>query len=157
MKIKKTCEKNIHNYYRRFKRLNTIYIWICGIFLLLALLFFVVGIPLLNNQKNAMEQYYNTQINQLQAQKEQKEEEIDAQNTSSFETTVEGQKAQYANEYTPQADDNWYDTLEVYRGRMNVWSTGVAAHISAGDIFTPDHSLEIDFDDKEITDIGWDG
>ena len=60
-------------------------------------------------------------------------------------------------EYTPQADDNWYDTLEVYRGRMNVWSTGVAAHISAGDIFTPDHSLEIDFDDKEITDIGWDG
>ena len=60
-------------------------------------------------------------------------------------------------EYTPQADDNWYDTLEVYRGRMNVWSTGVAAHISAGDIFTPDHSLEIDFDDKEVTDIGWDG
>ena len=64
---------------------------------------------------------------------------------------------EHCTEYTPQADDNWYDTLEVYRGRMNVWSTGVAAHISAGDIFTPDHSLEIDFDDKEITDIGWDG
>ena len=64
---------------------------------------------------------------------------------------------EHCTEYTPQADDNWYDTLEVYRGRMNVWSTGVAAHISAGDIFTPDHSLEIDFDNKEITDIGWDG
>ena len=64
---------------------------------------------------------------------------------------------EHCTEYTPQADDNWYDTLEVYRGRMNVWSTGVAAHISAGDIFTPDHSLEIDFDDKEVTDIGWDG
>ena len=64
---------------------------------------------------------------------------------------------EHCTEYTPQADDNWYDTLEVYRGRMNVWSTGVAAHISAGDIFTPDHLLEIDLEGKEITHIGWDG
>ncbi|MEK2456115.1 TPM domain-containing protein [Tetragenococcus halophilus] len=105
--LSKNTIKNIHHYYRRFKRLNTIYVWICGLFILLGLLFFIIGVPLLNHQKNVMEQYYNTQINQLQGQKEQKEEEIDAQNTSSFETTLQGQKAQYANEYTPQA--NYYE------------------------------------------------
>ena len=40
---------------------------------------------------------------------------------------------------------------------MYIGSTGVAAHISAGDIFTPDHLLDIDFEGKEITHIGWDG
>ena len=59
--------------------------------------------------------------------------------------------------YTPEADDNWYNTLEVYSGSIWVGGEGISAHISAGDIFTPDHLLEIDFDDKEITDIGWDG
>ena len=60
-------------------------------------------------------------------------------------------------EYTPQADDNWYTTLEVYSGHLDIGSIGISAHISAGDIFAPDHSLEIDFNDKEITHIGWDG
>ena len=60
-------------------------------------------------------------------------------------------------EYTPQADDNWYNTLEVYSGSIWVGGKEISAHISAGDIFTPDHLLEIDFNDKEITDIGWDG
>ena len=59
--------------------------------------------------------------------------------------------------YTPEADDNWYNTLEVYSGSIWVGGKEVSAHISAGDIFTSDHLLEIDFDDKEITDIGWDG
>ena len=60
-------------------------------------------------------------------------------------------------EYTPQADDNWYNTLEVYSGSIWVGGKEVSAHISAGDIFTPDHLLEIDFEGKEITHIGWDG
>lgn len=60
-------------------------------------------------------------------------------------------------EYTPEADDNWYNTLEVYRGSIWVGDEGISAHISAGDIFTSDHSLEIDFEGKEITHIGWDG
>jgi len=59
--------------------------------------------------------------------------------------------------YTPEADDNWYNTLEVYSGHLDVGSIGISAHISAGDIFTPDHLLEIDFEGKEITHIGWDG
>ena len=59
--------------------------------------------------------------------------------------------------YTPEADDNWYNTLEVYRGSIWVGDEGISAHISAGDIFTSDHSLEIDFEGKEITHIGWDG
>ena len=60
-------------------------------------------------------------------------------------------------EYTPQADDNWYNTLEVYSGHLDIGSIGISAHISAGDIFSPDHLLEIDFEGKEITHIGWDG
>lgn len=64
---------------------------------------------------------------------------------------------EHCTEYTPQADDNWYDTLEVYSGHLDVGSIGISAHISAGDIFAPDHSLEIDFEGKEITHIGWDG
>ena len=60
-------------------------------------------------------------------------------------------------EYTPQADDNWYNTLEVYSGHLDIGSIGISAHISAGDIFTPDHLLEIDLEGKEITHIGWDG
>ena len=59
--------------------------------------------------------------------------------------------------YTPEADDNWYNTLEVYSGHLDVGSIGISAHISAGDIFSPDHLLEIDFEGKEITHIGWDG
>ena len=59
--------------------------------------------------------------------------------------------------YTPEADDNWYNTLEVYSGHLDIGSIGISAHISAGDIFTPDHLLEIDFEGKEITHIGWDG
>jgi len=47
--------------------------------------------------------------------------------------------------------------LEVYSGHLDVGSIGISAHISAGDIFTPDHLLEIDFEGKEITHIGWDG
>ena len=64
---------------------------------------------------------------------------------------------EHCTEYTPQADDNWYDTLEVYSGHLDVGSIGISAHISAGDIFSPDHLLEIDFEGKEITHIGWDG
>ena len=60
-------------------------------------------------------------------------------------------------EYTPEADDNWYNTLEVYSGHLDIGSIGISAHISAGDIFSPDHLLEIDFEGKEITHIGWDG
>ena len=60
-------------------------------------------------------------------------------------------------EYTPQADDNWYNTLEVYSGHLDIGSIGISAHISAGDICSPDHLLEIDFEGKEITHIGWDG
>ena len=59
--------------------------------------------------------------------------------------------------YTPEADDNWYDTLEIYSGHLDIGSIGISAHISAGDIFSPDHLLEIDFEGKEITHIGWDG
>ncbi len=76
---------------------------------------------------------------------------------SDAKTTLINYYNEYCAEYTPQADDNWYNTLEVYSGSIWVGGKEISAHISAGDIFTSDHLLEIDFDDKEITDIGWDG
>ena len=76
---------------------------------------------------------------------------------SDAKTTLISYYNEHCREYTPQADDNWYDTLEVYSGHIDIGSTGVTAHISAGDIFTPDHLLDIDFEGKEITHIGWDG
>ena len=76
---------------------------------------------------------------------------------SDAKTTLINYYNEHCAEYTPQADDNWYNTLEVYSGSIWVGGKEILAHISAGDIFTSDHLLEIDFDDKEITDIGWDG
>ena len=75
---------------------------------------------------------------------------------SDAKTTLISYYNQHCTEYTPQADDNWYNTLEVYSGSIWVDGEGISAHISAGDIFSPDHLLEIDFSDKQITDIGWD-
>ncbi|WP_460485820.1 hypothetical protein [Capnocytophaga sp. HP1101] len=76
---------------------------------------------------------------------------------SDAKTTLIDYYNEHCTEYTPKADDNWYDTLEVYSGSMWVGKEGIAAHISGGDIYTIDHLMEIDFDDKQITDIGWDG
>lgn len=41
----------------------------------------------------------------------------------------------------PKADDNWYDTLEVYRMRVEVGEKGIFANVEAADIYT-DHLLD---------------
>ena len=69
---------------------------------------------------------------------------------NSFNNEFEG------DEVFPKADDNWYDTLEVYRMRIEVREKGFFANVEAADIYT-DHLLEIDLEGKEITHIGWDG
>ena len=56
----------------------------------------------------------------------------------------------------PKADDNWYDTLEVYRMRVEVGEKGIFANVEAADIYT-DHLLIIEFEEKEITHMWLDG
>jgi len=56
----------------------------------------------------------------------------------------------------PKADDNWYDTLEVYRMRVEVGEKGIFTNVEAADIYT-DHLLIIEFEEKEITHMGLDG
>ena len=56
----------------------------------------------------------------------------------------------------PKADDNWYDTLEVYRMRIEVGEKGLSANVEAADIYT-DHLLIIEFEEKEITHMWLDG
>ena len=76
---------------------------------------------------------------------------------SDAKTTLINYYNEHCGAYTPEADDNWYNTLEIYSGHLDIGSIGISAHISAGDIFSPDHLLEIDLEGKEITHIGWDG
>lgn len=122
--LNKNTVQNIHTYYKRFRRLNNIYVFLCGLFILFSLLFFIFVIPMLNNQKNAAEHYYNTQINHLQMQKEEKEAQIDAQNTTSFEDTLQNQEEQYENDYNPQGDyyeaDIGEHTIEIDRNNIFV-------------------------------------
>ena len=56
----------------------------------------------------------------------------------------------------PKADDNWYDTLEVYRMRVEIGEKGIFANVEAADIYT-DHLLIIEFEEKEITHMWLDG
>ena len=56
----------------------------------------------------------------------------------------------------PKADDNWYDTLEVYRMRVEVGEKGIFANVEGADIYT-DHLLIIEFEEKEITHMWLDG
>jgi len=69
---------------------------------------------------------------------------------NSFNNEFEG------DEVFPKADDNWYDTLEVYRMRVEVGEKGIFANVEAADIYT-DHLLIIEFEEKEITHMWLDG
>ena len=69
---------------------------------------------------------------------------------NSFNNEFEG------DEVFPKADDNWYDTLEVYRMRVEVGEKGIFTNVEAADIYT-DHLLIIEFEEKEITHMWLDG
>ena len=69
---------------------------------------------------------------------------------NSFNNEFEG------DEIFPKADDNWYDTLEVYHMKVEVGEKGFFANVEAADIYT-DHLLIIEFEEKEITHMWLDG
>ncbi|MDP8033926.1 hypothetical protein QJU43_05965 [Pasteurella atlantica] len=61
-------------------------------------------------------------------------------------------------EDTEQADNNWFDTLDIYGLRISLSETGnISAFISVGDTFFEDHILDIEIDDKNIVDMNYDG
>lgn len=62
-------------------------------------------------------------------------------------------------EYTKEvANDDWYDTLEILSTHIGVTVNGnLFAEISAGDDFAPDHILDIEIDEQEITGMNYDG
>lgn len=56
------------------------------------------------------------------------------------------------------ADEDWYDTLEVFNTRIIVGQNGkLFAEISVGDDFMSDHILDIEIEEKQITDMSYDG
>ena len=57
-----------------------------------------------------------------------------------------------------QANDDWYDTLEIFSVQITVGKNGkLFADISAGDEFMSDHILDIQTEEERIIEIGYDG
>ncbi len=62
-------------------------------------------------------------------------------------------------EYTEEtANDDWYDTLEIFSARIIVGQNGnLYAEISGGDDFSQDHILDIEIENETITSMNYDG
>ncbi|SHF24388.1 hypothetical protein [Pedobacter caeni] len=57
-----------------------------------------------------------------------------------------------------QADEDWYDTLEIFSVRVTIGqSTDIFADISVGDDLSPDHILDIETTNQTITAMSYDG
>lgn len=57
-----------------------------------------------------------------------------------------------------KADNNWFDTLEIYRVEITIDDFGsIFTSITAGDDFYRDHLLEIEIDKRSITSMGYNG
>lgn len=63
------------------------------------------------------------------------------------------------NEFTEQqADDNWYDSLDIYRVVITIKKSGeIDTFIATGDIFSQDHILDFEITNKTITSMNYDG
>ena len=56
------------------------------------------------------------------------------------------------------ANNDWYDTLEIYSARIIVGQNGnLYAEISGGDDFSQDHILDIEIENETITGMNYDG
>ena len=57
-----------------------------------------------------------------------------------------------------KADNDWYDTLEVYSVNIGIAENGkLFAEISVGDDFASDHILDIEIEEQKITEMNYDG
>ncbi|SMF83780.1 hypothetical protein SAMN05661091_2453 [Paenibacillus uliginis N3/975] len=64
----------------------------------------------------------------------------------------------YNEKFEDEADDEWYESLEVYRVKVTVIKTGdTFAEITCGDNIWSDHLLDIEFNGKEVETMGYDG
>jgi hypothetical protein len=66
----------------------------------------------------------------------------------------------YNNEgdFEDTADDDWYDSLEIYRVLVDINESGnFSATITCGDDFWSDHLLDIEINGKNIETMGYDG
>jgi len=60
--------------------------------------------------------------------------------------------------YDGQMDPEWYDTLEMYSGTIDIGADGrMGANFSCGDNMDTDHLLIIEFKDKQIIEMWFDG
>lgn len=56
------------------------------------------------------------------------------------------------------ANDDWYDTLEIFSVRIIIGQNGILhSEISSGDDFSPDHILDIETQNEAITEMNYDG
>jgi hypothetical protein len=56
------------------------------------------------------------------------------------------------------ADDDWYDSLDIYSIKISIDSSGkIFTMIASGDVFWSDHLLDIEIADKAICNMSYDG
>jgi len=61
-------------------------------------------------------------------------------------------------DFEDHADQNWYDTLEVYRAIITLDKSGnIYAYIACGDDFWQDHLLDIEINNHQIESMTYDG
>ena len=62
------------------------------------------------------------------------------------------------NDFEDEADNDWYDSLEIYGVLLDVNVKGnIFTTINCGDDFWSDHILDIEIDDKKVVSMGYDG
>lgn len=62
------------------------------------------------------------------------------------------------NEFTiEQANDDWYDTLDIYSIQLTISPQNIETLISAGDTFSQDHILDIELTNRVIVSMNYDG
>jgi hypothetical protein len=60
--------------------------------------------------------------------------------------------------YSGKLEEDWYETLEMYSGTVDILSNDrFGATFSCGDNMNTDHLLMIEIDDKQITEMWFDG
>lgn len=134
-KSKTTKIKRTENYYQQVKKVNTISIMICGVFLVIGLLFFTIGLPKWNARKADQNVEYHEMIAYYEAEKEAIENGEKATDQPSFEETIESQEEYYeefdSSKDTYEIDIDDVGTIQINRNNIFVSDN---AHILSDDV-----------------------
>ncbi|MEM9896872.1 MAG: hypothetical protein AAF789_10920 [Bacteroidota bacterium] len=71
---------------------------------------------------------------------------------------IEHYNSAWSDHTEENADDDWYDTLEIYSASINVGEDEeLTAEVSVRDEFMPDHILDVVIEGKRVVEMNYDG